>query len=142
MNEQFQELVKSLSLAEIRFLESHEKVLEMPEANTQSQVEIKTEQAFPTEDPLIENDTVLFRPRYTFTFSINEKDFFSAQYIIVIAFKTEKTEKVKELLAVPEVKDFFLKKQLNRTLWSVLRGTVLDAFNRHSLQPLPLPWII
>jgi hypothetical protein len=53
-----------------------------------------------------------------------------------------KFERFKTLYAIDEVKDIFLKKQLRRTLWIILRGTVLDAFNRHSLQPVPLPWVV
>ena len=47
-----------------------------------------------------------------------------------------------ELFSKQEVKDIFYSKQLNKTLWTILRGTVMDAFNRHSLKPVILPFVL
>lgn len=73
---------------------------------------------------------------------MNNEDFFKAEYILSVSFSSSNVTRVLELLENKEIKDMFLQKQMNRTLWSILRGTLLDAFNRHSLQPVVLPWII
>lgn len=99
-------------------------------------------QAFAKEDPTVNNDAILFRTKFEFNFTIEGKVFFKTQYVIATTFIAQDTEKVLELLKDEELKDFFLKKQVNRTLWTVLRGTVMDAFNRHSLKPVSLPWMM
>jgi len=139
----FQELIKLLQLQEIRFMDSHESVLQViNNINDNTKVLIKTEQAFRQKDPIINDNIIVFCPKYVFTFFIEDKLFFKCEYIISISFKTDDSKKVQALLEDKETKNIFLTQQLNKTLWSILRGTIMDAFNRHSLRPVVLPWVL
>lgn len=142
MNENFSELLKILTLTNIQFVESHEKVLQNLQLVDGKEVQIKTEQRFLKDDPEVRSDVVLFRPKYIFTFFSEEQAYFMAEYVLFVSFTTNNISRFKEFFNQEEVKDLFLRKQMNRTLWTILRGTVMDAFNRHSLKPIPLPWII
>lgn len=143
MNEKFQDLIKILQLADIRFMDSHESILCLPENLTFGK-EITTEsgQALANEDPIINEDMIFFRVKYVFTFSCEKKPYFKTEYIVMASFKSADVQKASELLKDEELKKFFVEKQLNRTLWTILRGTIMDAFNRHSLPPVQLPWIV
>jgi hypothetical protein len=143
MKEEFSELIKLIQLREIKIINSHETVLQYINAlKEDTQIQIQTEQGYNKDDPVINDKLISFRPRYIFTFSVDGRPYFRAEYVLLISFEATDVERFKTLYAISEVKDVFLKKQLHRTLWSILRGTVLDAFNRHSLQPVPLPWVI
>ncbi|OWV03296.1 MULTISPECIES: hypothetical protein [unclassified Fibrobacter] len=143
MKEKFKELLGLLQLADIRFMESHEAVVFYPEELEKGeQAEVKTGQAFANEDPAVNNGNLLFRIKYEINFAVRGKDYFKTQYVIAVIFTTSDLEKSLELLKDEKLKEVFIRQQLNRTLWTVLRGTVLDAFNRHSLKPLPLPWLM
>ena len=141
-NENFSELIKLLSLTNIQIMDSHETVLQNLQINEGEQIQIKTEQGLNQEDPAVENNIVIFRPKYTFTFSVGEKNYFRAEYVIFVTFETKDIKRFSELLADNELKTAFVTKQLNRTLWSILRGTVMDACNRHSVRAVPLPWVM
>lgn len=141
MNEKFDKLIKLLDLKDIRLLDSHESLLELPKRDEKTEVSIKAEQMYPNEDPGIDSDVVFFRPKYIFSFSINEKDFFRCEYIMLISFTCSNISEFQELLKDDEVKRILYEKQLGRTLWSVLRGIVMEAFNRHSIEPVILPWV-
>ena len=143
MNEKFQELINILQLVDIRFMDSHESVLHLPE-NLSFGKEISTEsgQALANEDPVINENMLFFRVKYVFTFSCEKKPYFKTEYIVMISFKSAEVQKAAELLKDEELKKVFVEKQLNRTLWTILRGTIMDAFNRHSLPPVQLPWIV
>lgn len=143
MKEQFQQLIEILQLIDIRFMDSHESVLCLPE-NLSLGKEITTEsgQAFANEDPVINEDMLFFRVKYVFTFSCEKKPYFKAEYIVMISFKSANVQKAAELLKDDELKKIFVEKQLSRTLWTILRGTIMNAFNRHSLPPVQLPWIV
>jgi hypothetical protein len=141
-NENFSELIKLLALTNIQIMDSHETVLQNLQIKEGLQIQIHTEQGFNQEDPVVENDSVTFRPKYTFTFSVGDKNYFKAEYIIFVTFDTKDIKRFKELFADNDLKNAFIMKQLNRTLWSILRGTVMDACNRHSIKPIPLPWMM
>ena len=51
MNENFSELLKILTLTNIQFLESHERVLQNLQLIDGKEVQIKTEQRFLKDDP-------------------------------------------------------------------------------------------
>lgn len=143
MKDKFKELIELLQLADIRFMDSHESVLFFPEDLEKGiPVEIKTGQAFANEDPSVNNGNLLFRIKYEIDFSVEGKDYFKTQYVVAVVFRTTNLDKALEMLKDEKLKDVFIRQQLNRTLWTVLRGTVLDAFNRHSLKPIPLPWMM
>lgn len=143
INDDFSELIKLLNLTNIQIIESNEKVLQSMSFNGGEEVQINMEQGFPKDNnPQINETQLSFYPKYIFTFSIGGKIYFKTEYILIVQFKTENIQRFSELYANEEVREIFLKKQLHRTLWTILRGTVLDAFNRHSLKPIPLPWII
>ena len=142
MKEKFQQLIKLLQLVDIRFMDSHESVLCLPE-NLSLGKEISTEsgQAFAKEDPVVNEDMIFFRVKYVFAFSCEKKPYFKTEYIVMISFRSAEVQKAAELLKNEELKKIFVEKQLNHTLWTILRGTIMDAFNRHSLPPVQLPWI-
>lgn len=142
MKEKFQQLIRLLQLIDIRFMDSHETVLCMPyNLNFENEIAIESGQAFAKEDPVINEDSICFRVKYVFKFSSEKKQYFKTEYVIMISFKSENIQKVSELLKDEELKKIFVENQLNRTLWTILRGTIMDAFNRHSLPPVQLPWI-
>lgn len=146
MNERFSELIKLLSLLQIRIVDSHETVLKeegvlMPEEN----VNIETIQSLGELSPAFENSFVRFNLKYIFNFS-KAKDgasqpYFTASYIVIVTFKTTDMMRTKELLAEKELVNVFVTQQLKKTLWPIFRGTLMDAMARHSLQPFPLPWV-
>ena len=143
MQEKFQELIKLLQLFDIRFMDSHESVLCLPDNMTLGkEIEIESGQAFAKEDPVVNEDSILFRVKYVFKFSCEKKEYFRTEYVVMFSFKSADVQKAAELLKIEKLKKIFIEKQLSRTIWTILRGTVMDAFNRHSLPPVQLPWII
>lgn len=143
MKEKFQHLIKLLPSFDVRFMDSHESVLCVPEnLALGKEITIDSGQAFAKEDPLIKDDTVTFRVKYVFKFSCEGMAYFNTEYVIMISFRSVDVQKAAELLKDEELKKFFVEKQLNRTLWTILRGTIMDAFNRHSLPPIQLPWLV
>lgn len=141
MNENFKTLIQSLDLRDIKIIDSHETVYSFPNPEDKTKVSIKTDQLFPNDDPKIKDETVVFRPKYIFTFSIENDVFYKAEYILLVSFFSKDVNNVEKLLADEDLKKIFLGQQLNRTLWSILRGVVMDGFNKHSINPVILPWI-
>ena len=143
MQEKFQELIKLLQLFDIRFMDSHESVLCLPDNLTLGkEIAIESGQAFAKEDPVFNENVIFFRVKYVFRFSCEKKEYFKTEYVVMFSFKSDDVQKAAELLKDEELKKIFVEKQLSRTIWTILRGTVMDAFNRHSLPPVQLPWII
>jgi hypothetical protein len=143
MQEKFQELIKLLQLFDIRFMDSHESVLCLPDNLALGKgIEIESGQAFAKDDPVVNEDSILFRIKYVFKFSCEKKEYFRTEYVVMFSFKSANVQKAAELLKIEKLKKIFVEKQLSRTIWTILRGTVMDAFNRHSLPPVQLPWII
>lgn len=143
MKDKFKELLSILELGDIRFMDSHETVLFYPENFEKGiPVEIKSGQAFANEDPSVNNGNLLFRIKYEIAFAVEGKDYFKTEYVVAVVFRSFNVDKAIELLKNEELKEVFIRQQINRTLWTILRGTVMDAFNRHSLKPIPLPWMM
>ena len=108
-------------------------------------VNIETVQALGKQSPEFENSFVRFNVKYAFNFlkendSVN-KPYFTTYYVIIVTFETLNVEKTRQLLAEKELLNVFVMQQLKKTLWPVLRGTLLDSMGRHSLQSIPLTWI-
>ena len=143
MNENFQELIRLLQPGDIRFTDSHETVLCLPENLTLGKP-IKTEsgQAVALDDPAVSGNLISFRMKYVFKFFCDDNPYFKAEYIVMISFTATDVNKAVELLKDEETKKIFLEKQVFRTLWTILRATIMNAFNRHSLPPVQLPWIV
>ena len=143
MKEKFQQLIKMLQLFDVRFMDSHESVLCLPDnLALGKEIAIESGQAFAKEDPVVKEDSIFFRVKYVFKFLCAKKAYFKTEYVVMISFKSKDVQKASELLKDEELKKFFVEKQLNRTLWTILRGTIMDAFNWYSLPPVQLPWII
>ena len=143
MQEKFQELIKLLQLFDIRFMDSHESVLCLPDNLTLGkEIAIESGQAFAKEDPIFDEKVISFRVKYVFKFSCEKKEYFRTEYVVMFSFKSADVQKAAWLLKDEELKKIFVEKQLSRTVWTILRGTIMDAFNRHSLPPVQLPWII
>lgn len=141
MNEDYKELLSLLDLKDIKLLDSHERLVAISDSYNEENVNVNTEQMIPVNDPVFEEDCMRVHPKYVFTFSVGDVIYFKCEYILLASFYCKNPERVKELLKIEEVKSIFLGSQMNRTLWSILRGIVMDAFNRHSLKPVILPWI-
>ena len=143
MKDNFQQLIKLLQLGDIRFMDSHESVLHIPEnILPDSNTSLESGQAFDKDSPIITGDCLLFRVKYVFSFLNNKEPYFKAEYIVNIFFEASDIKKAQELLQDEEVKKIFLEKQLTHTMWPILRGTLMNAFSRHSLNPCMLPWIV
>jgi hypothetical protein len=143
MKDNFQQLIKLLQLGDIRFMDSHESVLRIPENFLpDSNLSVESGQAYDKKNPIITGDCLLFRVKYVFSFLYSKEPYFKAEYIVNIFFKASDLKKVQELLQDEEVKKIFLEKQLTHTMWPILRGTLMNAFSRHSLHPSMLPWVV
>lgn len=143
MEEKFKQLIQLLQLADIRFMDSHESVLRIPEnILPDSNTSLESGQAFDKESPIITGDCLLFRAKYVFSFLYGKEPYFKAEYIVNIFFKASDIKKVQKLLEDEELKKIFFEKQLTHTMWPILRGTLMNAFSRHSLNPCMLPWIV
>lgn len=140
MNENFKKLIGLLELKDIKLIDSHETVLSYP-IQDDKEISIHGEQLFPKDDPKNTDDVLIFRPKYVFSFSIEDTVFYKCDYIFLVSFSYKDLSKIQKLLEDKETKDFFFDKQINRTLWSIVRGVVMDGFNKHSLKPIILPWI-
>ena len=146
MKEQFSELISLLSLRQIRILDSHETVFaEDAFLGQRENVNIETIQSLGELSPAYEDSLVKFNLKYTFNFFKSEgeakKEYFTASYITIVVFETVDIDKTKRLLSEKELLNVFVTRQLRKTLWPVFRGILIDAMGRHSLQPIPLPWI-
>ncbi|MCI6545488.1 MAG: hypothetical protein MR494_03685 [Spirochaetia bacterium] len=140
MNENFKKLIGLLELKDIKLIDSHETVLSYP-IQDDKEISIHGEQLFPKDDPKNTDDVLIFRPKYVFSFSIEDTVFYKCEYIFLVSFSYKDLSKIQKLLEDKETKDLFFDKQINRTLWSIVRGVVMDGFNKHSLKPIILPWI-
>lgn len=146
MNEKFSELIHLLSLRQIRIIDSHETVLsEDSVLNQNENVNIETIQSLGELSPMYEDSFVKFNLKYTFNLfkgkENSEGAYFTASYITVVEFSSADIEKTKLLLSEKELLNVFVTQQLRKTLWPILRGILMDAMGRHSLQPVFLPWI-
>ena len=94
---------------------------------------------------LIFNLKVAHKQNSEIAATINEKygTHYNENYISTI-WRKKILEEIASIptLQLEELKEVFIRQQINRTLWTILRGTVMDAFNRHSLKPIPLPWMM
>lgn len=140
MNEKFKKLIGLLELKDIKLIDSHETVFSFPNQND-NEISINGEQLFPKDDPKNSDDLLIFRPKFVFSFSIGENIFYRCEYILLVSFSYKDLSEVQKLLEDKETKNLFYTKQINRTLWSILRGLVMDGFNKHSLKPVILPWV-
>ena len=76
MQEKFQELIKLLQLFDIRFMDSHESVLCLPDNLTLGkEIAIESGQAFAKEDPVFNENVIFFRVKYVFKFSCEKKEY-------------------------------------------------------------------
>lgn len=142
------ELLKLLIFKDVRFIDSHESLLSMDGwSGDDDAVGLNNSVAIVRDDPEQKGNLFVVHPRYEMTFSEKQKDsdeskeFFKAVYILEVVFKSEKPEEVLKLLEDEELKKFFFKKQLNHTLWPILRARIMNAFANHSLRPVVLPWL-
>lgn len=139
MNNEYTEFVKAIELSAINLVESHEKVFFTPSDVQLDKVKIDSEHSYNKNDPIIKDSSLLNNHKYKFIFSVKEKQYFVAEYIVFIAFTIKDKDTVERLLTIGEIKQLFIEKQIDRIVWTYLRGIVMDAFNKHSLRPIPLP---
>lgn len=149
MNEQIQkelhELNSSLQIRSVQFQDVHSKrssIFFTPE-NWDTEASISWNQQFADNDPMkLDNGTLVFRPKYTFTVKVEEAVVFEARMIAALLFSVENKEKFDSCWADTEVRKIFLDKQILRLMWTILRQQLMDCMSRHSLPPVPLPWIV
>jgi hypothetical protein len=141
----FQELITSLQIRGVQFIEIQSKrssATFAPE-DSNGETSISWKQLFPPDDPLRVEDTLLvFRPKYEFVLARDEKPFFTATMIAAIQFCIENKETFERCWGNPEAQKVFREKQIVRTMWTILRQQLMDCMSRHSLNPVPLPWIV
>lgn len=89
--------------------------------------------------PIIKDSEMLNNHKYKFSFSVDNNKFYVGEYVLFISFSIKDKTEVENLLKIDEVRSLFVEKQIQKLIWSYLRGIVMDSFNRHSLKPVPLP---
>lgn len=142
MNIDYKDFITSIQISNIRLLSSNEKVLFYPEGENISEVKILTEKKLNKDDPRVDQNQLINQHKYKFDFSISNKIFYSCDYEIYVDFEILDIEKVSEALKDEQIKKLFIEKQIDKLVWSYLRGIVMDGFNKHSLTPIPLPLLV
>lgn len=140
-----QELNSSLQIRSIQFLDVHSTRLSMSfqQENLGTEATIGWSQQFADNDPMrLEDGSLVFRPKYTFNVKVTEKSIFEATMIAGLLFSVEKKELFEKCWADESLKKLFLEKQIMRLMWTILRQQLMDCMSRHSLPPIPLPWIV
>lgn len=128
-------------IKDIRFLESHEKVLsEENWSGNDDNLNLKTSIGLAKNDPVINGDLFTLHPRYEMTFSENDQEFFKAAYILAFTVKSKDVAKTKEMLDDGNMLTFFVGKQLHHIVWPILRSRIINACANLSLKPIILPW--
>lgn len=149
MNEQIQkklqELNSSLQIRSVQFQDVHSKrtSISFGPDNLNAGASLTWNQQFADNDPMIlEDGSLVFRPKYTFTVKVDEVVIFEATMIAALLFSVENKETFESCWADEEVKKVFFEKQITRLMWTILRQQLMDCMSRHSLPPVPLPWIV
>ena len=149
MNEQIQkklqELNSSLQIRNVQFQDVHSKrtSISFEPENWGTGASLTWNQQFADNDPMtLENGSLVFRPKYTFTVKVDEAVVFESTMIAALLFSVENREKFENCWADEEVRKVFFEKQITRLMWTILRQQLMDCMSRHSLPPVPLPWIV
>ena len=114
MNNEYNEFIKSIELSSIKIIESHEKVYFSPSDNQLLKVKVDTEHAYNQTDPQIREAELLNNHKYKFTFSVDDKVFFEAEYVLFIGFLIKDKSKIESLLQNEEIKKVFIEKQIDK----------------------------
>lgn len=149
MNEQtqkdLQELNSSIQIRSIQFQDVHSRrtMISFQPENFTAKAAISWNQQFADNDPLtLEDGSLVFRPKYSFTVKNGEAVIFEATMICALLFSVEKKDLYERHWANEEVRKVFLEKQIMRLMWTILRQQLMDCMSRHSMPPVPLPWIV
>jgi len=67
--------------------------------------------------------------------------FFQLESVIGVGFQILDQAGYDQAWANAEAKKIFLEKQLQKTLWPIVRQEVLDGMTRLGFPGVPLPWI-
>jgi hypothetical protein len=138
-------LIKSLQLKDIQFVEVTSRRTEIGPAPdpAKGELNLASQQQFADGDPLqLDDDVVLFRPKYEFALTQGEKLIFQVSMISAIQFSVQDRNEYEATWSDQEVRKAFYEKQLLKTMWPILRQQLMDCMSRHSLQPVPLQWIL
>lgn len=144
-NAVFQELITSVQIRSVQFIDiqSHRASVNFAPEDANHETRISWKQLFPTDDPLRIDDTqLIFRPKYEFLVTREGTSFFNATMVAALQFTVENKETFERCWNNPDAQKIFREKQIMRTMWPILRQQLMDCMNRHSLQPITLPWII
>ncbi len=149
MNEQIQkklqELNSSLQIRNVQFQDVHSKrtSISFTPENWGTGASLTWNHQSADNDPMIlEDGSLVFRPKYTFAVKVDEAVVFEATMIAALLFSVENKEKYESCWADEEVRKVFFEKQIMRLMWTILRQQLMDCMSRHSLPPIPLPWIV
>jgi hypothetical protein len=108
-----------------------------------SEIKINWNQIFASDDQILQNpSTLLLRPKYTVAMFMGEKELYSHEATIIIAFSVIDQSAFEKAWENDEARKIFHEKQIMKTLWPILRQQVLDGMTRLGLPGIPLPWII
>lgn len=145
VNKVFQELITSLQIRGVQFLDIQSRrpsVNFAPEDST-GETNLSWKQLFPADDPLhIDDSMVIFRPKYEFDLTRDGKPFFNATMVVALQFTIENKDVFERCWKNVEAQKIFREKQIMRTMWTILRQQLMDCMSRHSLHPIPLPWVV
>lgn len=100
-------------------------------------------QAFPTTDPAEKGTTaLLFRPKYSVQMRQGEREVFSMESLMAVAFDVKNRQDFETAWKNEEARKVFFDKQIMKTLWPLLRQQALDGMTRLGLPGIPLPWLV
>lgn len=139
MGNDYTNFIKAIELNSIKLISTSEKVFSEPDIQKENNVHINTEKSASKDDPQMVNNSLINYHKYRFEFIIDNKIFYTAEYEIFVSFIIKDPKTVSSLLDDKKIRDVFVEKQIDKLVWSYLRGIVMDGFNRHSLKPIPLP---
>jgi hypothetical protein len=143
--ELFIKLIGALQLQNIQILEVHSK---RPSIGTapdpkDGEINISWNQQFADDDPLRHADNiVIFRPKYEVTTTHSGNIYFQAKIIFAVQFSLNNQNDFDQAWCKEQIRKFFYEKQIMKTMWPIVRQQVIDIMSRHSLNPIPLPWLI
>jgi hypothetical protein len=141
VGERFGQLVRSLSLREIRPMDVRSQRLGDPPPSG-GEVQIEWKQAYADDDPVeIAPDVRLFRPKYEFMLRHGGIEYFHQTSIFLLVFQVVDAAAYSELWADEELRKVFRERQLQHTMWPIFRQHALSGMSTVGLQAIPLPWL-
>ena len=143
--EAFSKLIRAVQLKDIQLIEVHSSrsTIGVEPEPKEGEIELSWSQQFADDDPMRPEDAVvIFRPKYEVSFKKSGEEYFHVSLVIAIQLSLINKDDFNSSFENESVRKIFLETQIVKTMWPILRQQVLDIMSRHSLKPIPLPWMI